>query len=77
MDYNNKATCEKHNLDKNLPIWRPPRLSELTPILFHMELTHLGSEASIYSLKISLLPNIFQFKLFTTTRVITYLSKNT
>ena len=26
---------------------RPPTLSELTPIIFHMKLTHLGSEASI------------------------------
>ena len=25
---------------------RPPTLSELTPIIFHMKLTHLGSEAS-------------------------------
>ena len=23
--------------------WRPPSLSELTPIIFYMELTHLGS----------------------------------
>ena len=27
-------------------IWRPPNLSELTPILFNMGLTHLGLEAS-------------------------------
>ena len=27
---------------------RPPSLSELTPIIFNMELTHLGSETSIY-----------------------------
>ena len=26
--------------------WRPPSLSELTPIIFNMELTHLGTEAS-------------------------------
>ena len=26
--------------------WRPPTLSELTPIIFKKELTHLGSEAS-------------------------------
>ena len=25
--------------------WRSPRLSELTPIVFDMELTHLGLEA--------------------------------
>ena len=28
--------------------WKPPSLSELTLITFDMELTHLGSEASIY-----------------------------
>ena len=26
--------------------WRPPSLSELTPMIFVMGLTHLGSEAS-------------------------------
>ena len=30
-------------------IWRPPELSELTPMIFDMKLTHLGSEASIYN----------------------------
>ena len=30
-----------------LVIWRPPSLSELTPIILNMELTHLGSVASI------------------------------
>ena len=29
------------------PILRPPSLSELTPIIFSMRLTHLGSEISI------------------------------
>ena len=28
--------------------WRPPSLSELTPIVFNMGFTHLGSEASKY-----------------------------
>ena len=28
--------------------WRPPSLSELSSIIFNMELAHLGSEASIY-----------------------------
>ena len=28
--------------------WRPPRLSELSPVIFQMELTHFGSEASMY-----------------------------
>ena len=27
--------------------WRPPSLSELTPMVFNTGLTHLGSEASI------------------------------
>ena len=29
--------------------WRPPSLSELTPIKSNMELTHLSSEASKYN----------------------------
>ena len=29
-------------------IWRPPSLSELTPMVYNTGLTHLGSEASIY-----------------------------
>ena len=29
-------------------IWKPPSLSELTPMLINMGLTHLGSKASIY-----------------------------
>ena len=32
-------------------IWRPSSLSELTPIMFNMGLTHLGSEASICDIK--------------------------
>ena len=28
-------------------IWMPPILSELTPIVYFIKLTHLGSEASI------------------------------
>ena len=30
--------------------WRPPSLSELTPMLFNTGLIHLGSEASISSI---------------------------
>ena len=34
-------------IDVNLTIkWRPPSLSELTPMVFNMGLTHFGSEAS-------------------------------
>ena len=32
----------------NIYIWRPPSLSELTPMIFNTGLTHLGSEASNY-----------------------------
>ena len=28
-------------------MWRPPSLSELTPMILNMGLTHLGSEASM------------------------------
>ena len=31
--------------------WRSPRLSELTPVLSKLELTHLGSEASNFSVE--------------------------
>ena len=31
-------------------IWRPPSLSELTPMIFNMVLTHLGLETFIYNL---------------------------
>ena len=30
--------------------WRPPSLSELTPMIIDRELTHLGSEASSFLL---------------------------
>ena len=32
----------------NKLIWRPPGLSELTPIIFYIVLAHLGSKAIIY-----------------------------
>ena len=35
--------------EKPSDIWRPPSLSELTIIIFYMELTHLSTEASNYS----------------------------
>ena len=46
-------TCYLHLLyqtTKNLSryIWRPPRLKELTSMVFKTGLTHLGSKASIY-----------------------------
>ena len=31
--------------------WRPPSLSELTLVIFDMELTHLGSEASNFQIR--------------------------
>ena len=37
--------------------WRPPSLSELTPILFDMESTYLGSEASIYKVFVGYIAN--------------------
>ena len=39
---------------EDLLVWRPLSLSELTPIITNMELTHLGSEAFISSITISL-----------------------
>ena len=40
-------------------IWRPPSLSELTPMIFDMGLTHLGSEASIYHILILIITGFF------------------
>ena len=38
------------NVIRSYDIWRPPSLRELTPMIFNTGLTHLDSEASIYSL---------------------------
>ena len=38
-------------LNINKCIWRPPSLNELTQMIYNIELTHLGSEASTYSSK--------------------------
>ena len=40
-----------HLLLKLIDKWGPPSLSELTPIIFNMELIHLDSEASKYDNK--------------------------
>ena len=40
-----KMYCDYNSIDEY--IWRPTSISKLTPIIFYMELTHLGSEASI------------------------------
>ena len=39
---------------------RPPRLSELNPIVFNMELTHLGSETSISKSSLKILNSNLQ-----------------
>ena len=35
--------------------WKPSSLSELTPITFNLELIHLGSEASLFTLLINII----------------------
>ena len=45
----------------NENIWRPPSLSGLTPIIFDMELTHLGLEITI---KLSMLLNLTELFIF-------------
>ena len=35
-------------MDYITAVWRPPRRSELTPMIFDMELTHLDLETYIY-----------------------------
>ena len=35
-------------------IWSPSSLNELTQTIFDMELTHLGSEASIYAKEVDI-----------------------
>ena len=44
VDYNCRCKSLIHYY-----IWRPPSQSELTPMVFNTGLTHLGSDASIYS----------------------------
>ena len=39
-------------------IWRLPSLSELTPTISYMELTHLGPNSSIYCISNGLQPEI-------------------
>ena len=60
-------------------IWRPLSLSELTPTLFNMELTHLGSKASIWVLwiveKLDIELIIFTQKLVKPILRIKYLNK--
>ena len=52
--YNSKYLNIKTKIIKNSKTtylyskWRPPSLNELTPIIFSMGLTHLGSEAAKY-----------------------------
>ena len=41
-------------IDLSLDKWRFPSLSELTPMVFNMGLTHLGSEASNLSYQTTL-----------------------
>ena len=40
-------------------IWKPPSLSELTPMIFNTDLTHLGSEAFIYGIKTPIFTLVF------------------
>ena len=51
MDLMSKIEQKTINLIDNIfhkaYTWRPSSLSKLTPIIFNMELTHLGLEASI------------------------------
>ena len=44
----------KNQVDQKLFfIWSPQSLSELIPIIFNLEFTHLGLEASIYFVNFS------------------------
>ena len=42
-----KKSKKQSSITHDLHIWRSPNLNELTPIISNMELTYLGSEASI------------------------------
>ena len=50
----------KENCHDNDYIWRPPNLSELTPIIFNMELIHFGSVSS-HMKKYHIINNEFAF----------------
>ena len=43
-------------------IWRSPSLSELTPMIFNMELTHLGSKPSKYTYQINFFNSVYFHK---------------
>ena len=47
------------NLETTIVIERPPSISELTPTLFNMGLTYLGSKTSIYHFGCNI-TNLFQ-----------------
>ena len=42
-------------------MWKPPSLSELTPMIFNKGVTHLGSEASIYMNNFYFIKNMGKF----------------
>ena len=46
--YSNTFSKSIYNEYQEYAIWRPSSLSELTLIISYMELTYLGSEASIF-----------------------------
>ena len=60
LEINNSYFCKKNYIEiimirflpkqcwYNICNWRPPSLSELIPMIFNTELTHLGSETSNY-----------------------------
>ena len=41
-------TCSDRRVITQFENWSPPGLSELTPNIFYIELTYLGSDASNY-----------------------------
>ena len=51
--YNYNFNLTNKESDKE---WKPSSLTELTPIIFNMELTHWGSEVSKYQKKLSYVP---------------------
>ena len=58
-------------------IWRPPSLSEITPMDFNTWLTHLGSEASIYKENKKLTKKIHHLLFNTSIFYLQLIKKNT
>ena len=58
-----RTSCSnKHNVFRFIILWRPPNRSDSTSIIFKIEITHLGTEASLSYTLIFLVLSYFYSK---------------